>query len=190
MTSHNPGFPSRRALVGALGALAALGAARLHAAPPATPPVLHDFGAAPEFTGIERWLNSPPLTLAGLRGQVVLVDFWTYSCVNCIRTLPHVNRWAQTYRTAGLVVVGVHTPEFAFEKSTANVETAIRRLGVKHPVAQDNRYATWKAFENRYWPAHYLVDARGRIRYRHFGEGEYDRTEAAIQALLEARRTS
>jgi len=170
---------NRRTLLAA--ALGAIAAPHVAAAPRAS---LHDHGAAPEFTGIEQWLNSPPLTMAGLRGQVVLVDFWTYSCINCLRTLPHVNRWAETYKAAGLVVVGVHTPEFPFERSTANVKTALQRFGVKHPVAQDNRYATWKAYDNRYWPAHYLVDAHGRIQYKHFGEGEYDRTEAAIRALL------
>lgn len=166
----------RRAMLGLLAAGAALPAL-------ATAP-LQDRGAAPEFTGIEQWLNSPPLTLAGLRGQVVLVDFWTYSCINCIRTLPHVNGWAEKYKEAGLVVVGVHTPEFGFERSTANVKAAVARLGVKHPVAQDNRYATWKAYNNRYWPAHYLVDKRGRIQYVHFGEGDYARTEGVIHALL------
>jgi len=147
-------------------------------------PSFRDHGPAPEFTGIEQWLASTPLTMAGLRGKVVLVDFWTYSCINCLRTLPHVNRWAETYRDQGLVVVGVHTPEFPFERSTANVTTAMRRFGVKHPVAQDNRYATWQAYSNRYWPAKYLIDAQGRIRYQHFGEGRYEETEAAIQALL------
>ena len=149
---------------------------------------LYDHGAAPEFAGIEQWLNSPPLTMQGLRGRVVLIDFWTYSCINCVQTLPHVNRWAATYRDQGLTVVGVHTPEFPFERSTRNVQAAIERLGVKHPVAQDNRFATWKAWSNRYWPAHYLVDAQGRVQYRHFGEGNYDRTEAAIRALLAQRR--
>ena len=148
---------------------------------------LPDFGPAPEFTGIERWLNSEPLTLAGLRGRVVLVDFWTYACINCIRTLPHVNRWVELYTPQGLTVVGVHTPEFPFERTTSNVEVAMRRHGVKHPVAQDNRYGTWKAYSNQYWPAAYLIDAQGRIRYKHFGEGEYDRTEAVIRALLAAR---
>ena len=146
---------------------------------------LHDYGRAPEFTGIVQWLNSEPLAMEQLRGKVVLVDFWTYSCANCLNTLPHVNRWAQTYRDQGLVVIGVHTPEFAFEKSTENVREAITRLGVRHAVAQDNRYATWKAYDNRYWPATYLIDARGHIRYKHFGEGDYARTEAAIRALLE-----
>lgn len=148
---------------------------------------LPDFGAAPEFTGIERWLNSEPLTLAQLRGRVVLVDFWTYACINCIRTLPHVNRWAELYTPQGLTVVGVHTPEFPFERTTRNVEVAMRRHGVKHPVPQDNRYGTWKAYSNQYWPAAYLIDAQGRIRYKHFGEGEYERTEAVIRALLAAR---
>lgn len=153
----------------------------------AVPASLHDHGAAPEFAGIDRWLNSPPLTLAGLRDRVVLVDFWSYGCINCQRTLPHVNRWAARYRDEGLTVIGVHTPEFPFERSTANVQAAIERHGVKHAVAQDNRYSTWKAWANQYWPAHYLVDARGRIQYRHFGEGDYDRTEAAIVALLAQR---
>ncbi|MBT9443191.1 MAG: redoxin domain-containing protein, partial [Acidovorax sp.] len=120
-------------------------------------------------------------------GRVVLVDFWTYACINCIRTLPHVNRWAEQYTPQGLTVVGVHTPEFPFERLTANVEAAMRRHGVKHPVAQDNRYGTWKAYSNQYWPAAYLIDAQGRIRYKHFGEGEYERTEAVIRALLAAR---
>jgi thiol-disulfide isomerase/thioredoxin len=174
--STRPG--GRRAF---LASALALATSRALAAPP---PEFQDYGAAPEFTGIEQWLNSPPLTLAGLRGKVVLVDFWTYSCINCLRTLPHVNRWAETYGTQGLVVVGVHTPEFPFERSTANVHTAMRRFGVKHPVAQDNRYATWSAYENKYWPATYLIDARGRIRYKHFGEGRYEQTEAAIRNLL------
>lgn len=150
----------------------------------AAAPSFHDYGAAPEFSGIEAWLNSPPLTLASLRGKVVLVDFWTYSCINCLRTLPHVNRWAASYQAQGLVVVGVHTPEFPFERSTSNLQTAMKRFGVKHPVAQDNRYSTWEAYRNRYWPAKYLIDAQGRIQYQHFGEGRYDETEAAIQALL------
>jgi thiol-disulfide isomerase/thioredoxin len=148
---------------------------------------LPDFGAAPEFSGIERWLNSEPLSMAGLRGRVVLVDFWTFDCINCQRTLPHVNRWAEVYTPQGLTVVGVHTPEFPFERVASNVEAAMKRLGVRHPVAQDNRYATWKAYANQYWPAAYLVDAKGRIRYKHFGEGEYARTEEVIRALLAAR---
>jgi thiol-disulfide isomerase/thioredoxin len=149
-------------------------------------PSLHDHGNAPEFSGIDQWLNSPPLTMAGLRGKVVLIDFWTYACINCLRTLPHINRWAATYRDQGLVVVGVHTPEFPFERSTSNLQTAMKRFGVKHPVAQDNSYRTWKAYNNKYWPATYLVDAAGRIQYQHVGEGQYQQTEAAIRALLAA----
>lgn len=168
---------------GLLALLAAGATGSLHSAAS-----LHDHGPAPEFTGIEQWLNSPPLTMAGLRGRVVLIDFWTYGCINCQRTLPHVNRWVAQYRDQGLTVVGVHTPEFPFERPTRNVQAAMERLGVKHAVAQDNRYATWKAYANRYWPAHYLADAQGRIQYRHFGEGDYDRTEAAIQALLGRRK--
>jgi thiol-disulfide isomerase/thioredoxin len=185
-----PSLPRRSFLLSAASA-AFLPAA--FAAPPASAPragALPDFGAAPEFAGIERWLNSEPLSMARLRSRVVLVDFWTYACVNCVRTLPHVNRWAARYEAEGLTVVGVHTPEFPFERSASNLEAAIRRLGVRHAVAQDNRYATWKAYDNQYWPATYLVDARGRIRYKHFGEGEYERTESVIQALLAARRDS
>lgn len=167
-----------------LGAAAAAIAAPAHST---GAPGLYDYGAAPEFTGIETWLNAQPLTMAGLRGRVVLVDFWTYACINCQRTLPHVNRWAEKYTPLGLTVVGVHTPEFPFERPTANVQAAIKRLGVRHAVAQDNRYATWKAYGNEYWPAHYLVDARGRIQYKHFGEGAYERTEAVIQKLIAAR---
>lgn len=182
-------FQRRTFLASAASVAAAVVApAFTHAAGPAIQAAtLPDFGPAPEFTGIERWLNSEPLTMDQLRGRVVLVDFWTYACINCIRTLPHVNRWAELYTPQGLTVVGVHTPEFPFERTTRNVEVAMRRHGVKHPVAQDNRYGTWKAYCNQYWPAAYLIDAQGRIRYKHFGEGEYERTEAVIRALLAAR---
>ncbi|MGE8678539.1 MAG: thioredoxin family protein [Achromobacter marplatensis] len=139
---------------------------------------------APEFTGIENWLNSPPLTLASQRGKVVLVDFWTYTCINCIRTLPYVTSWHQKYKDQGLVVVGVHTPEFPFERSTSNVQKALERFKITYPVAQDNRYATWEAYRNQYWPAVYLIDKQGQIVYRHFGEGNYAETEAEIQRLL------
>ncbi|MGC1172277.1 thioredoxin family protein [Polaromonas sp.] len=169
----------RRTFLATLLALSAGHAA--HAAPS-----FYDHGSAPEFAGIDQWLNSPPLTMAGLRGKVVLIDFWTYACVNCLRTLPYINRWARLYRQEGLVVVGVHTPEFPFERSTANLQTAMQRFSVKHPVAQDNSYRTWKAYDNKYWPATYLVDANGRIQYRHFGEGEYEQTESAIRVLLAA----
>lgn len=141
-------------------------------------------GNAPEFVGIEKWLNSEPLTMQSLRGKVVLVDFWTYTCINCIRTLPHVTSWYEKYKDKGFVVVGVHTPEFEFEKKKENVENAIKQYGIRYPVAQDNNYATWKAYSNQYWPAEYLIDAKGVIRRTHFGEGEYDKTEEAIQALL------
>lgn len=143
---------------------------------------------APEFAGIERWLNSQPLTMEGLRGKVVLIDFWTYSCINCINTLPYIKQWHDKYKDQGLVVVGVHTPEFPFEKSTANVQAAIKRFDIRYPVAQDNRYATWSAYHNRYWPALYLVDAEGRIVYQHFGEGQYAETEAAIRNALAQRK--
>jgi cytochrome c biogenesis protein CcdA/thiol-disulfide isomerase/thioredoxin len=141
-------------------------------------------GWMPPLDGATGWFNSPPLTRAGLRGRVVLVDFWTYSCINCLRALPYVSDWAAKYRDHGLVVLGVHTPEFAFEKTPGNVARAIESLGIGHPVALDNDYAIWRAFDNRYWPAHYFVDAQGRIRYHHFGEGEYERSEDVIRRLL------
>jgi cytochrome c biogenesis protein CcdA/thiol-disulfide isomerase/thioredoxin len=145
---------------------------------------LEDYGAAPEFVGNDRWFNSRPLTLRGLRGRVVLVDFWTYTCINCLRTLPHLRAWDRAYRNDGLTIVGVHAPEFAFERDAGNVAAAIGREGIRYPVAQDNRMATWDAYTNQYWPAKYLIDAAGHVRYVHFGEGEYDETEAAIRALL------
>lgn len=146
---------------------------------------LENDGPAPEFTGITRWLNTEkPLTLGDLRGTVVLVDFWTYTCINCIRTLPHVTAWYEKYKSKGFVVIGVHTPEFEFEKDTKNVQDAIKQYRINYPVAQDNTYATWQAYNNHYWPAEYLIDARGNVRRTHFGEGEYEETEAAIQALL------
>jgi cytochrome c biogenesis protein CcdA/thiol-disulfide isomerase/thioredoxin len=152
---------------------------------------LSDLGPAPDFKGIDHWLNSQPLSLASLRGKVVLVDFWTYSCINCIRTLPYVEAWYQRYAADGLVVVGVHAPEFAFEHDTGNVQAAITRYGITYPVAQDNEFATWGAYNNEYWPADYLIDATGQIRAEHFGEGDYDGTEADIRALLqEAGKTA
>jgi thiol-disulfide isomerase/thioredoxin len=170
-----------RTLLAATALVAAPVAIQSAAAAPA------DYGKAPEFTGIGKWLNSEPLTVAGLRGKVVLVDFWTYSCINCINTLPHVRQWYDKYRDKGLVVVGVHTPEFAFEKSTGNVQAALKRFDIRYPVAQDNAYATWNAWRNQYWPALYLVDARGNVVYKHFGEGQYAETEAAIQKALAER---
>ncbi|USU18063.1 thioredoxin family protein [Paraburkholderia fungorum] len=139
---------------------------------------------APEFTGIDKWLNSDPLTLRQLRGKVVLVDFWTFTCINCIHVLPYVKTWNQKYKDQGLVVVGVHTPEYPFERNTDNVESATTRFGITFPVAQDNDYATWRAYDNQYWPAFYLVDKNGRVAYTHFGEGDYEQTEAKIKALL------
>lgn len=152
---------------------------------PGTSSSLPVLGPAPEFSGISYWFNTDgPLTLTDLRGKVVLVDFWTYSCINCIRTLPYVTGWHEKYENDGLVVVGVHTPEFAFEHKTENVADAIGRYGIRYPVAQDNDYGTWQAYRNRYWPAHYLIDTEGNVRYAHFGEGKYDETEQAIRDLL------
>jgi cytochrome c biogenesis protein CcdA/thiol-disulfide isomerase/thioredoxin len=148
---------------------------------------LKDIGEAPEFTETQRWFNTPgdkPLTLASLRGRVVLVDFWTYTCINCIRTLPYLKAWDATYRNKGLTIVGVHTPEFAFEHDAGNVENAIARFGLHYPVAQDNNMGTWNAYGNQYWPADYLIDASGHVRYAAAGEGDYSQTETAIRALL------
>jgi cytochrome c biogenesis protein CcdA/thiol-disulfide isomerase/thioredoxin len=140
--------------------------------------------AAPDFASGVTWLNSPPLTLEQLRGKVVLIDFWTYSCINCIRALPYVEAWAEKYRGRGLVVIGVHAPEFAFERDVGNVRRAVRDLGVSYPVVLDNDLAIWRAYNNRYWPAHYFIDANGQIRHTHFGEGDYDESERVIQSLL------
>jgi len=143
---------------------------------------------APEFQGLTNWINSPPLTMSGLRGKVVLVDFWTYSCINCIRSIPYVEKWYQTYHDQGLVVVGVNTPEFAFEHNPANVAAAVARDGITYPVALDNNYDTWNAFNNDSWPADYLIDQQGNIRYVSLGEGDYNKTEKAIQTLLGINR--
>ncbi|MDX2027231.1 MAG: cytochrome c biogenesis protein DipZ [Alphaproteobacteria bacterium] len=140
--------------------------------------------AAPEFTGIESWLNSPPLTLQSLRGKAVLIDFWTYSCINCVRTLPYLTAWDKKYRDKGLVIIGVHAPEFEFEKKIDNIKTAIAKYGIAYPVAVDNNLSTWVAFKNRYWPAHYLIDKEGRVVYTHFGEGKYSITENNIRYVL------
>ena len=145
---------------------------------------LPDYGAAPDFAGISDWLHSKPLTMRELRGKVVLVDFWTYSCINCLRTLPHLEAWDARYRKAGLVIVGVHTPEFAFEHVVSNVRETSRKLGVRYPVAIDNGYKTWDAYQNDAWPAEYLVDRRGRVREIKKGEGRYDETERSIRTLL------
>jgi cytochrome c biogenesis protein CcdA/thiol-disulfide isomerase/thioredoxin len=171
---------------------------------PAKEDLLGDYGPAPEIVTNGRWYNtegliagslssagegSPPLTMNMLRGKIVLVDFWTYSCVNCVRTLPHLAAWYKAYRKDGFVIIGVHTPEFEFEKNPANVQKAIADLNVTWPVVLDNQYKQWQAYSNRYWPAHYFIDAKGRIRYRHFGEGEYDKSERVIQALLKEAGT-
>ncbi len=143
-----------------------------------------DKGALQRFGGAKTWLNSPPLGAAELRGKVVLVDFWTYTCVNWTRTLPYVRAWAEKYKDQGLVVIGVHTPEFPFEKDLDNIQRAVKSMRVAYPVAVDSDYAVWRAFSNNAWPAVYLIDAQGRVRYRHPGEGEYERTEQTIQQLL------
>jgi cytochrome c biogenesis protein CcdA/thiol-disulfide isomerase/thioredoxin len=141
-------------------------------------------GELPGFDGAVAWLNSPPLTAEGLRGKVVLVDFWTYSCINCIRTFPYLKAWYARYKDRGFVIVGVHSPEFAFEKDEGNVRRAVRQFGIEYPVALDNDFAIWRAFDNRYWPAHYFIDAQGRIRGHHFGEGNYEESEDLIRTLL------
>jgi cytochrome c biogenesis protein CcdA/thiol-disulfide isomerase/thioredoxin len=141
-------------------------------------------GEIPSFAGATLWLNSPPLTAEGLRGKVVVVDFWTYSCINCLRALPYVESWYQKYKDHGLVVIGVHAPEFAFEKDPNNVRRAVADLKITYPVALDNDYAIWQAFNNQYWPAHYFIDAAGRVRAHHFGEGNYDESEQIIRTLL------
>ncbi|MDI3558992.1 cytochrome c biogenesis protein DipZ [Bradyrhizobium sp. Arg816] len=138
----------------------------------------------PTLAGAQEWLNSPPLTFEALKGKVVLVDFWTYSCINCLRSIPYVRAWAEKYRDQGLVVIGVHAPEFAFERNVANVKNAVSTLRIGYPVAIDNDYKIWRSFENQYWPAHYFIDANGKVRHHHFGEGEYAESERVIQTLL------
>jgi len=148
---------------------------------------LTDLGPAPDFQDNQRWFNTPgnkALSLKRLKGRVVLIDFWTYTCINCIRTFPFLKAWDERYRAKGLTTVGVHTPEFPFERKAQNVKDAIEQSGLRYPVAQDNEYGTWNAWGNQYWPAKYLIDARGRVRYTHFGEGDYRETEEAIRALL------
>jgi cytochrome c biogenesis protein CcdA/thiol-disulfide isomerase/thioredoxin len=185
------GGPGRFAAAADGGAATSTGGAPAgHDAPRAGAPAgakLRSYGNAPEFTGTQRWFNTPgdqPLTLAGLRGRVVLIDFWTYTCINCIRTQPYLKAWDARYRDQGLTIVGVHSPEFSFERDAGNVERAIASSDLRYPVAQDNELATWRAWGNQYWPAEYLIDARGRVRYASFGEGDYDKTEAAIRSLL------
>jgi hypothetical protein len=141
-------------------------------------------GLMPSLTGAVAWFNSPPLSPQQLRGKVALVDFWTYSYINCLRSLPYIRAWNQKYKDYGLVVIGVHSPEFAFEKELGNVQRAVHDLGITYPVAVDSNLEIWQAFNNQYWPAHYFIDKQGRIRYHHFGEGEYDKSEHVIQTLL------
>jgi cytochrome c biogenesis protein CcdA/thiol-disulfide isomerase/thioredoxin len=160
-------------------------AAMMKAAPaPATAENLPVEGALPPLSGAVQWLNSPPLTPESLKGKVVLVDFWTYSCINCLRSIPYVRAWAEKYKDQGLVVIGVHAPEFPFEKNIDNVKSAVAKLKIDYPVAIDNDYAIWRAFSNEYWPADYFIDAEGRIRHHYFGEGDYAESEKVIQQLL------
>tara|TARA_B110001454_G_scaffold213335_1_gene231342 strand:- start:1567 stop:2169 length:603 start_codon:yes stop_codon:yes gene_type:complete len=172
-----PARPGHAADAPAVGSLAAPATA-IHAA--------NALRAAPPLVGLGPWFNSPPLNLPALRGKVVLVDFWTHGCSNCINTLPHVQAWHQRYKDQGLVVIGVHTPEFPSEREPANVQAAIRRHGLGYPIAMDNDFRTWEAWRNAYWPALYLIDKQGRIVFQHVGEGAYERTEARIQAALRA----
>ncbi|WP_285429065.1 cytochrome c biogenesis protein DipZ [Pseudomonas sp. lyk4-R2A-8] len=151
----------------------------------AAPLAANDQGAMPSLSGAVEWLNSPPLTPQALKGKVVLVDFWTYDCINCQHTLPYVKAWAEKYAKDGLVVIGVHTPEYGYERIIDNVKAQVRRLGITYPVAIDNNYAIWRNFDNQYWPARYLIDAKGRIRGSHFGEGRYEAQERMIRALLD-----
>jgi cytochrome c biogenesis protein CcdA/thiol-disulfide isomerase/thioredoxin len=141
-------------------------------------------GGFPSLSGATEWLNSPPLSPEGLKGKVVVIDFWTYSCINCLRAIPYVRAWAEKYKDHGLVVIGVHAPEFAFERNISNVRAAVANLKIGYPVAIDNDYKIWRGFDNEYWPAHYFIDAQGRRRYHHFGEGEYDVSERVLQRLL------
>jgi thiol-disulfide isomerase/thioredoxin len=150
----------------------------------ASPPNAPASGPMPEFPAAAPWLNSKPLTREQLRGKVVVVDFWTYSCINCLRAMPYINAWYARYKDAGLVIVGVHSPEFGFEKDSANVRMAIAKFGIKYPIVLDNDFAIWKAYNNRFWPAHFFIDAKGVIRGHHFGEGKYDESERTIRELL------
>jgi cytochrome c biogenesis protein CcdA/thiol-disulfide isomerase/thioredoxin len=174
---------ARTAMSGAAGAGGPAMMARRAMAPVAD--ALPVEGKLPSLDGAVEWLNSKPLTAEQLKGKVVLVDFWTYSCINCLRSLPYTKAWAEKYRDQGLVVIGVHAPEFAFERNLNNVRKAVKDQGINFPVAVDNNYAIWRAFNNQYWPAHYFIDAKGQIRHHHFGEGDYAQSEQVIQQLLE-----
>ena len=172
------------AMVAALGAVAAVAALSSNGVAAGVNSAQQASMQAPDFAGIDNWINSAPLDLKQLHGKVVLVDFWTFDCINCVHTLPHVKELYSRYRDKGLVVVGVHTPEYTFERDTGNLKKAIARYGIDYPVAQDNHYATWNAWGNQYWPALYLIDQNGKIVYTHFGEGDYAQTEDAIRGLL------
>jgi cytochrome c biogenesis protein CcdA/thiol-disulfide isomerase/thioredoxin len=189
-TNAVKGDDSKNSMMSAnAGAMSGTNAMMMKAAAPAEA-ALPVEGTMPSLDGAVQWLNSPPLTAESLKGKVVLVDFWTYSCINCLRAIPYVKAWAEKYKDQGLVVIGVHAPEFAFEKNVDNVKKAIGDLKIDYPVAIDNNYAIWRAFDNQYWPAHYFIDAQGRVRHHHFGEGEYDQSERVIQQLLaEAGKT-
>ena len=182
--------PASRFATAQKGAAAARGSTRAErqaAIPGVKTPSLPDLGTAPDFTGTEDWFNTPggrPLTLTALRGHVVLLDFWTYTCINCLRTLPFLEGLYANYHRDGLEIVGVETPEFTFEQEASNVKQAIHSDGIRYPVVQDNRYGTWNAWENQYWPAEYLIDAQGQVRHVHFGEGDYKQSEAAVRVLL------
>ncbi|MDZ3991333.1 thioredoxin family protein [Pseudomonas sp. Teo4] len=146
-----------------------------------------DYGAMPSLAGASQWLNSPPLDAPALKGKVVLVDFWTWDCINCRRSLPHVNQWARQYADQGLVVVGVHTPEYDYEHDVGTLKSKVASLGIGYPVAVDNDYQVWNAWGNQFWPAHYFVDRKGQVRHVHFGEGDYDGQERVIKALLDEK---
>jgi thiol-disulfide isomerase/thioredoxin len=179
---------SRRTLLIVFAALATVAVAAPGLAGDASVPVqlAEARAAAPNFVGISKWFNSVPLSIGDLRGKVVLVDFWTYGCYNCVNTLPYVTKLYETYKDKGLVVVGIHTPEFPFERSAGNVQAALKRHGITYPVAQDNDSATWNAWRNQYWPAQYIVDQHGNVVFSHAGEGQYDEIERTVRRLLNA----
>jgi thiol-disulfide isomerase/thioredoxin len=182
-TANTPPRPSV-VISGGPAMMSANSAMMMKAKPAAQSEELPVEGVMPPLSGAVAWVNTPPLTAEGLKGKVVLIDFWTYSCINCLRAIPYVRAWAEKYKDQGLVVIGVHAPEFAFEKNIENVKKAISDLKISYPVAIDNDYAIWRAFNNQYWPAHYFIDGEGRIRHHHFGEGDYEGSEKVIQQLL------
>src|SRR5215468_1671254 len=179
---------SRRTLLTAFAGLAAAAVAAPGFAGDASIPgqLAEAHTTAPNFVGISKWFNSAPLSISDLRGKVVLADFWTYGCYNCVNTLPYVTKLYETYKDKGLVVVGIHTPEFPFERSASNVQAALKRHGITYPVAQDNDSRTWNAYRNQYWPAQYIIDQNGRIVFEHAGEGRYDEIDRTVARLLNA----